>query len=212
MRTFQTRPRGPTLPPSILGFMESGAGTHSENGSKATRSDLAELAVAARSFQEMQERLHFAAPFTMARQAHAYTEHLISGSTAAPPDSFQERFVREISRLKNDWDGQGGLAPSDDAVQAFEMLLRVLPSHVREPELEVDGSSGSITMRWVAPDGSEVFSLTVAHHQRVTGVRSSLINGSTGWVHSASESNKIARAVARVPYLFEYAALPFSLP
>jgi len=60
-----------------------------------------------------------------------------------------ERLIIEVGRIQDGWDGPGSLAPSSSVQRDFEAALGVLPGSTAEPEIEIDGSTGSITVRWM---------------------------------------------------------------
>lgn len=64
----------------------------------------------------------------------------------------KERIVLELGRLREGWDGPGSIAPNDKLVKDVDLALQSLPPHTVEPELEVDSSDGSATIRWEAND------------------------------------------------------------
>jgi hypothetical protein len=105
-----------------------------------------------------------------------------------------ETLVSELGRLQDDWDGQGGMAPSDRTIRALESTARNLPRATRMPEIEVDGSDGSVGLRWYAEDSAGVFSLTVSGDE-VVGVTTSEVGESQGWKYKVSEEARLARAL-----------------
>jgi hypothetical protein len=105
--------------------------------------------------------------------------------------------IRELGRLQVNWDGEGGLAPSDATLRSFATAVRALPSAAALPEIEVDGTDGSITTRWYAADHSQAFSLTACEADLV-GVLTSKDGGPRGWKYSSSNERAIARALVDV--------------
>lgn len=85
-----------------------------------------------------------------------------------------ERIIQEIGRLPDNWDGPGSITPSDKMVRDVENVLQALPAQTVEPELEVDSSDGSVTVRWISADFSRSFALSFAGNARVTLVGSAL--------------------------------------
>ncbi len=71
-----------------------------------------------------------------------------------------ERIIVEIGRLRDGWDGTGSLAPSPKVLRDVEAALSVLPVNTRDPEVEVDSSDGSVSIRWESEDFSRMLSLS----------------------------------------------------
>lgn len=59
-----------------------------------------------------------------------------------------EKLILELGRMQDGWDGPDTVAPSIAAQRDFEATLTAFPKNANEPELEVDGSTGAISVRW----------------------------------------------------------------
>lgn len=59
-----------------------------------------------------------------------------------------EKLILEVGRMQDGWDGPDTVAPPIAAQRDFEATLTAFPKDALEPELEVDGSTGAISVRW----------------------------------------------------------------
>lgn len=82
--------------------------------------------------------------------------------------------IRKLARLKEDWAGPGSVRPSPLVIAAVERVASYLPGSTRMPEVEVDDSTGEVTLLWWAEDLSSSFSLVFPDGNTVLGVSSAL--------------------------------------
>lgn len=110
----------------------------------------------------------------------------------------------DVARLSVDWDGQGGLAPSEQTVRSIESVASLLPPQTRAPEAEVDGGDGSVSLRWFGADGASVFSLTISNFE-IVGVLTGVNRPVEGWRLTRGDGPRIARLLADVDHLLTHA-------
>jgi hypothetical protein len=102
-----------------------------------------------------------------------------------------ERVVKELGRLRSD-DAQDFLAPTDSHLTELETALGVLPADTRDPEVEVDGSDASITVRWWTDDRASAFAITFPGNGRAYGTASSVQEAPPhSWCFRVSDETKI---------------------
>lgn len=74
--------------------------------------------------------------------------------------------LSEVLKLDDGWDGPGSIAPSLEAKLVSIEVFSHLASYLKDAEVEVDGSSGELTLSWYFDDDSCV-SVTVLSDGRV---------------------------------------------
>jgi hypothetical protein len=107
-----------------------------------------------------------------------------------------DRVVSSLGRLKDDWAGPSSLAPSQAILVDLETVLRVLPSNTKEPEVDVDPSDGSVTVRWWSADEKTAFAMSFLGNASVYGITTCAIGISpSAWHFAVSEETKILDAI-----------------
>lgn len=75
--------------------------------------------------------------------------------------------IRDISRLKDGWDGLGSRAPSTSIKDDVSKVANFFPINSAEPSVEIDPEDGTVVLRWAKPLAK--FSLTFVGTRSVTG-------------------------------------------
>lgn len=129
---------------------------------------------------------------------------VVRGKTSpSGPPSFSDLIdlaVAEMGRLKPNWDGEGGIVPSEQTVNTLQVIPRAVPLRTRPPEIEVDGSDGSVSLRWYSTNGSAVFSMTV-RGQEIVGVLTSTLQEPVSWRLGGEDDAKLARQTSEIALL-----------
>lgn len=100
-----------------------------------------------------------------------------------------DRAQNDLARLRDGWAGPGSLAPLPAVLSDLAGLITVLPPYVDDPDFEVDGSDGTITLVWNA--GPSSFSLVLVGNGKVVGVMSPA-NGYRAWTLPIAKETQIA--------------------
>ena len=102
--------------------------------------------------------------------------------------------VMSLRRLKQGWAGEGSVAPSDTVCRDIETVSGYLPSGTKQPEVEVDETTGTVTLVWPRSDYSSTFSLVFTGAASVMGILLGS-EASQSWKHPVYQEATIARAL-----------------
>lgn len=62
--------------------------------------------------------------------------------------------LNEIASLRNDWDGSGAIAVSDDAIGKAQSILNSFSTTGNSPDFILPGSAGTVLFEWEKPLGT----------------------------------------------------------
>lgn len=74
--------------------------------------------------------------------------HTLQMGRRPPSFAFMEKVQRDLERLKDGWNGEGSLAPSEAVLADFQRFVGVLPILIGAPDVEVDEDTGHVALRW----------------------------------------------------------------
>lgn len=95
-------------------------------------------------------------------------------SAISPSVSRTEKICRDLERLEDGWCGAGSLAPSRRTLADLDLLLNAIPHEARAPEVEVDESTGFVTLRWAGAGQPVAFSFVLRGDGQAIAVKTTL--------------------------------------
>lgn len=110
------------------------------------------------------------------------------------------KILEDLESLPESWAGPEGVRPSHAVLRDVERVVNYLPSKTETPEVEVDHTTGFVTLTWWSPSAEASFSLVFVDGGRVVGV-TSRVSGEVlpPWKYDVRDERKIVSSIEQSP-------------
>jgi hypothetical protein len=128
------------------------------------------------------------------------SERHVARVAAFGADSWYSRsakIVESLEELQDGWAGEDSIRPIPGIVDAIGQVALCLPASTRMPEVDVDSSSGTVSLNWWDRAEENCFSLVFPSETIVIGITSKMEHRPQSWRHEVSDEAIIADEIER---------------